>query len=570
MYFARMNVPSQKRATLTAFGGYDARVRCGKESFAAMKNLCGERYPTLSVRARRGMVGNVVKPHGMVGKDCLIWVDTHTLYVNGTAVNLVLTDTEKQLVSMGAYVVIFPDKKYVNTQDLSDCGSLENTVTTTGEVEFSLCDSEGESVETYTMSTVAPESAAAGAMWWDTGENVLKRYIDGVWEPVSDLYVKVSADGIGSGFRQGDGVVLSGCTAADVDGVHVLTQVETNSVVFAGMPNSIGTQNTAVTMKRGVPEMDYVVECGNRLWGCKYGLVNGEAINEIYASALGDFRNWNTYAGLSTDSYAAERGSDGVFTGAVAYLGNPIFFKEDCMERVYISNSGAHQVVTVTCDGVKKGSSGSLQIVDGTLYYHSPAGVCAFEGSLPVSVSQALGETVYHDAVAGGAGGKYYLSVLDENDEAVLLCYHTRRKLWYREDDLRCLCFAVCDGELFAMTENKILSLHGRSGTLEDAVEWSAESGDWGLDTPENTYLQRLEIRLKPSEGSAAEVSVSYDGGQTWQRQGSVRGQTGQIHPAVVSIRPARCSMLRVRLSGRGDCTVFSASAVYEKGSDTV
>ena len=68
-----------------------------------------------------------------------------------------------------------------------------------------------------------------------------------------------------------------------------------------------------------------MIECGNRLWGCKYGLVDGETVNEIYASKLGDFKNWNCFAGLSTDSYAAARGSDGPFTGAADYLGQPRF-----------------------------------------------------------------------------------------------------------------------------------------------------------------------------------------------------------------------------------------------------
>ena len=72
--------------------------------------------------------------------------------------------------------------------------------------------------------------------------------------------------------------------------------------------------------RRSVPEMDFVIESGNRLWGCKYGVVDGKAVNEIYASKLGDFKNWNCYAGRSTDSYVATRGSDGPFTGVHATI----------------------------------------------------------------------------------------------------------------------------------------------------------------------------------------------------------------------------------------------------------
>ena len=104
-------------------------------------------------------------------------------------------------------------------------------------------------------------------------------------------------------------------------------------------------------------------------------MTDGEAVNEIYASKLGDFRNWRCFEGLSTDSYAAARGSDGAFTGAVSYLGNPIFFKERCMERVYAGSQGAHQIVTTECSGVQKGSAKSLQVVGGVLYYLSDEGV---------------------------------------------------------------------------------------------------------------------------------------------------------------------------------------------------
>ena len=74
---------------------------------------------------------------------------------------------------------------------------------------------------------------------------------------------------------------------------------------------------------------------------------------------------YDTTLWRSTDSYAATRGSDGPFTGAADYLGSPLFFKEDCIERVYPSAAGAHQIVTVRCPGVRKGSGRSLQTEQG-------------------------------------------------------------------------------------------------------------------------------------------------------------------------------------------------------------
>ena len=314
--------------------------------------------------------------------------------------------------------------------------------------------------------------------------------------------------------------------------------------------------------------MDYVVESGNRLWGCKYGIVNGQAVNAIYASKLGDFKNWNCYAGLSTDSYAASRGSDGAFTGAADYLGNPLFFKENCVERVYPSASGAHQIVTVQCAGVKSGSSGSLRVVDGKLYYHSQGGVCVFDGSMPAHVSQALGEMRYHNAVAGALDGSYYLSAADENGAWYLLVLDTRQGLWYREDGVEAVGFAPWGGDLYCLTAaGQLLAMKGSGENREGPVQWLAETGELGLDAPESRYLVRLSLRLLPEADSTVRAWVSYDEGGSWQPAGSLCG-VGRLRACTMHVRPRRCRQLRLRLTGQGGCRIYSLSAVYEKGSD--
>ena len=74
------------------------------------------------------------EPRGLICRDAPVWVDGRTLFINGQKTELVLTDGDKQLVSMGAYLLIWPDKKYINTQDLTEYGGLENRTVSTGEV----------------------------------------------------------------------------------------------------------------------------------------------------------------------------------------------------------------------------------------------------------------------------------------------------------------------------------------------------------------------------------------------------------------------------------------------------
>ena len=106
-------------------------------------------------------------------------------------------------------------------------------------------------------------------------------------------------------------------------------------------------QSDTITITRTLPDMDYVCECQNRLWGCYYGLSGGKVINAIYCCARGDFKNWRQYMGLATDSWTASVGSDGQWTGAANYLGHPCFFKEERIHTVTVSSEGAHQIQDV-------------------------------------------------------------------------------------------------------------------------------------------------------------------------------------------------------------------------------
>ena len=571
MYFPKLKAQAQQRAAVEQFGGLDRRVGHGAGCAENMENMWSGGYPALETRPRRGVMRQLTKPHGIVEKDGLFWVDGTALYVNGAKTELVLSDSDKQLVSMGAYLLIFPDKKYINTQKLTEYGSMENIQTSTGEVTFTLCYENGESVGSYVTGTYAPKEPGTGDLWMDTDRRVtvLRRYDGGSWVEVTGVCTKIAATGLGRGFQAGDGVTVSGCGALELNGLHVLKAAADDWVLIPAMCRALDSQTAAVTVMRTIPEMDFVVEQGNRLWGCKYGIVDGQAVNEVYACALGDFRNWNSFAGLSTDSYAAARGSDGAFTGAAACMGGVVFFKENCMERIYPAAGGGHQIVTVPCSGVRKGAERTVAVADGVVYYLGNDGVYAFDGSMPVCVSRALGDKRYTGGVAGGESGRYWLSAVDAAGETELLVYDTQKRLWHRQDDTAAVAFARWNGEMTVLcSDGRLLDTSGTLGTAETGFSWSAESGDLGLYTPEHKYLSRLELRLKAAAGSTVKAYVCYDGDNVWERVGGVSGAVGQTRGAVLQVRPRRCGHLRLKLAGDGPCRVYSAAAVYEKGSD--
>ena len=175
-----------------------------------------------------------------------------------------------------------------------------------------------------------------------------------------------------------------------------------------------------LTIERKVPDLEFITECNNRLWGCsKDG-------HEIYCCKLGDVKNWNCFKGVSTDSWAATIGSDGKFTGAITYLGYPMFFKEDCIIKISVSSIGAHQTKETRCRGIQGGSHRSLAILNEVLYYKSSTGICSYNGSIPYSISDEFGDVKYYDAVAGAIGDKYYISMRDQKGTYTMFAYDSR------------------------------------------------------------------------------------------------------------------------------------------------
>ena len=115
---------STSRVQTDRFLGYNANLRCNDGEFSDMGNMTSEHYPILSPRGKRGIVAQADNPQGIISKDALAYVDGTNIIYGDYTINMGLSTNEedcpKQLVSMGAYLLIFPDKKYLNTADITD------------------------------------------------------------------------------------------------------------------------------------------------------------------------------------------------------------------------------------------------------------------------------------------------------------------------------------------------------------------------------------------------------------------------------------------------------------------
>ncbi len=576
---------SKTRYTVDTFQGYNHGLKINAGEFYDMKNLTSSYCPVLSPRHKRAEFNVNGDVHSLYSKDKLLYVQGGELYYGGEKIEGFpylhpQYNEVRRMVSMGAYVVIFPDKVYLNTADLSDYGSIEAHFSTEEgiNVDYTLCMLTGENYENYSTGAVAPKDAKNGELWLDTSDtpHVLKKYseTDSMWVSFATTFVKITSPNIGKSFKEFDCVTLSGSVVEDFNTDMIIWGCGDDYIIVTGIIDEMKTQNTTFAVDRNCPDMDFVCQGENRIWGC-----NSE-LNEIYCCKLGDFKNWRCYMGLESDSYAVTVGSDGAFTGAIRYGYYIMFFKENCIHKIYGVNP-PFEVATSFARGVQKGSDKSLCVVNETLFYKSPTGVCAYEGGSPATISDNFGTLYYDQAVGGGFRDKYYVS-MHNGGKRTLFVYDLNRGMWHKEDDIEILEMANNSSNLYMVVrkdENNVLCLadseqaHGDfNGALagwkiEESVEWEAVTGLIGLDVPEQKYFNRLICRLEISEGSTVNVLVEYDSSGEWKHLHSITAQ--KTYGTAFPISPDnRCDHFRLKLTGTGDVKIYSLTFNIEPGSE--
>ena len=583
-----MVLPSLSRArtkteAVNVFGGYDCRREAAGNTFREMTNCGPERFPAAGPRARRGaraMPKRVKRVQAILSGETLVYAADGFLYVKDRPVMELTAAEPKKLIAMGAYVIVLPDKLYYNTADPADAGSMEAAFEAASGVRYRLCDASGGEIGTPAVRDTPPPSPENGALWLDDSvtPNVLKRYSaeTGLWSALAAAHVMLQAPGIGRGFRAGDAVRLTGISQIDeslspLEGQYAaLSYADEGMLVIPGTAARAGTTALPFSVERRLPLMDFVFECGNRLWGCRCGKdADGRFVNEIYCSKLGDFKNWRCYEGISTDSYAVSVGSEGAFTGGVAYRGAPCFFKENALYRVYGAYPAVFRLDSLQCRGVQAGSGGSLAILNEVLYYKSRAGVCVYDGGSPRSVSAELGGETFTDAAAGAADDRYYISMKRADGVYCLFLFDAERGAWYRQDHTRASQFATENGRLCWLDADagRIVRACAAEGDETEApFDWSLTAAETGTDTVGRKYVSRLTLRVTLTPGSRLRVYVRYDSAGDYVLLADLRGSAERT--CSVPLRPRRCDRFCLRFEGFGDAVIHSVQRTTEGGSE--
>ena len=631
---------STGKSIQTAFGGLNESYGCAEAEFSEMKNFSSRGYPAFQTRTPRRVMADMARCNGMYHLNGLLLCEGTTLRytedaedgvaaadaaARETVLENAVADSEKIMIGMGSRILIWPDAVSFDTttRELEALGAAWEQSDAAG-VWLEPCDAGGKVYAVGAVGVKEPESPADGDVFLKKNStesdwayvNVLEQYDaeSGKWVEILLNKVRLTLPGLAAaGFKKDDTVTLGGIP--DVVGEYLaqglagdvrIEMLDGDSLVVAATPATGSKKyygklcfypkkgctwtplqasatgavellqiSTVVTAQRRVPKLEYVTENANRVWGC-----NSEE-NVIYSCRLGDPTNWFSYNGIASDSYAVNVGSDGPFTGAATCMGYVLFFKENCLHKLYGSRPADYQLVSVQCRGVAKQASKSLCVLAEVLYYLSPDGVMAWDGSLPVKISGVLDNTWLMN-VRGAVGGvldtRYYLHLkVPAQNETRLLVYDTERQLWHEEDvgaEENASGWAMCstgrqlyqwDGKHLWATEPEReddRDTDKAKTALEQKVEFEAVSGDIGLTTPADKYIYRVFLRVDAMAYSVVKLQASYDGG-AWETLGeaAVLNKYTRVNLPFV---PERHDTMRLRLTGTGQIAVRSIA--FEMG----
>ena len=501
----------ETRGTST-FLGLNQQILAKDGEFADMKNISDRFFPCSASRQTRGSVQQTLKkPKALAYKNGLFYIDgTEAFYKESKKFDV--SDTPKTVVGMGAYLCVFPDGILYNTND----GSIDHIV--------------AEYKQTSAI-TFAPLSAKSA-------------------------YTKITATGIEKTFKKGDAVTISGCTNDNYNSTKIITDIGTNYIVVTGALDKDFSQASGLTFKRMMPEMDFIIERDNRLWGCS------SKNHEIYCCKIGDPRNWHNYEGGADSAYAATVGSDGDFTGVAKIANYILFMKENTVHILRGDKPANFSLTEADFHGIKRGCDRSVQNIEGTLYYVGVDGVYAYNGAFPNKISGNITEAIT-EAVASQYKGRYYLSC-KLNGNRRLLVYNPKTNVWVKEDNT---VFKYAEEHDNTMTYisglNELRDIYGGS---EEVIEWSLESADIHEDILNEKYVAKIKVNLWLAIGSEVNVFIKTDDEPMWHKKGYIRSTKNKTY--TIPIIPTRCSKYRIKLEGRGQFKLLALAREIEQGSD--
>lgn len=598
---------SRSQMETVQFVGINYSDNYAEGALAESKNLSARRYPYITARRARNKLEEYSGASALTSWEKLVTVKDNKLYYGDVECGE-LAPGEKQFAVINTKLVIFPDKKYV---DLSAAvlKPSEKKITVSGAefyhnaiiVEFAYsnfpfsigdnitisgCANEGNNISTVIRGAIPLPDGAGGASLIiytpnatfleskETGEVTIS--LQALELNIKDLGVEIEIPDVKfstseieftlpleseMSFVVGDSVTISGCALNDNNKTATIKDIKITyssdvmmcRIIF-GEDTFSESEDHTVTLTRAIPDLDYICESENRIWGCS------NKDRTIYASALGDPTNFYNYEdGLSTCSYAVAVGSEGDFTGCCKLGSSVLFFKNNMLHKMLGSYPAEYTLYSYKMEGVAPGCHKSMQIINETLVYVSEHGVCSYTGSSSSMLSSALEGKIFTEAVGGSDGLRYYLSV-KESGEYKLYTFDLKTGIWLHEDNTKVVDFARVGNVLYLLDSEGGVYLADYEEEDKE-IEWMALFKPFYETTAGRKKHSQLLIRTELPSSSWMKVEVRFDGGR-WREVGKIIG--ADARPFTVPIN--RCDKFEIRLSGVGPFVIMSMLRKFSVG----
>ena len=493
---------------ILAIGGLNLSDNVQDGDMTDCRNLSSHRYPYFATRNKRSKLAAYSGATALTAWEKLVVVQGTDLLYDGNVVGQVAAGA-KQFAVVNTKLIIWPDKKYLD-------------------------------IDTLTVKPLGASVTGTGAVFTESEMTVTG------WTDLTTL------------FRVGDTVAISGCTVEAGNNKNVyIKAVEAAKLTFTANSLTAATETATVTVERKIPDLDFICESENRLWGCS------NADKTIYASALGDPTNFFTYEGISTDSYAVAVGSEGDFTSCVRLSTSILFFKENILHKMLGSYPAEYALCDYNVEGVQKGCEKSVQVVNEVLFYKGLHGVYVYSGGIPTLVTSRFGNHSFSDAVGGTDGDRYYLSVKD-GERTRLLVYDITAAIWLEEDDTRVVDFTRIGKDMYFLEEAGNIYL-ADAGAPDSEITWTAQLVPFYETMSGRKRYTKLLLRVELPAGSWMKVELRLNDG-TWREAAKIVGVG--LDTETLPVKIGRCDHMSVRLAGVGPCAIHGIVREFTLGSD--
>lgn len=551
------------------FRGLNRKDAVEDGEMSDMLNLSSSRYPLLAPRPLRGqyeLPEGVLRPLKLetrYNKLAMIALKTNNdiaFYFDGEEITKVNNLTpSSEMVVINTKICFFPEKYYLELP-LNASGQVE-----IGDYKPLANDFDNRQSGLAVDITVDQESmvmtfASAHGFGYDDAINIS----GSIMYTKDDVQKTMDATASAAILSVTDTTIkLAGETYIEIQGA--------TNITFRG------------TIKRDIPDMDIVIEWNNRLWGAN------SRDNTIYACKLGDPKNWNYYQGTSLDSFYAQQGTDGDWTGVAPYSGHLAFFKESSMCRVYGTSPQNYQLTNVECYGVEKGSRRSVVTINDTVFYKSQIGIMAYDGSVPMVISEKFNKE-FRNVIGGTEGTKYYASIQTKADGYELMVLDIEKAIWHKEDTkrMRDACTVnnrmyfiehedaglLCSEDLKA-SDYLMMGSNNIAGTIcianpqvpsesYDTLESRAVFGPIDEYVEEYKIFSKMSLRLIIYSGTSLSVYIKMDEGE-WELVKSF--DPAETHGEVIPIVPRRCDRYSIKIEATGNYEIKSMTRRVRKGT---